>query len=358
MPEVWEETFAVLGEKLSDHLQLVRIDPTYKVRFADGSQLELTSNLGRMQTELEKVEKSGFTKFLAFMAEGSRHYKLSLEKFVGRNFYNIFEYFSPANLPLLFQLKALQKHYANTSRFFKDDRLRAAFTFQNMYLGLSPYDAPASYSLLQYTELAEGVWFPRGGMYQAIRSLAGIAEGLGVRFRYNAEVSRIDVAGTRATGVTLASGERLRADAVVANADLPYVYAQLLPDDGTAKRLAKKQYTSSALMFYWGVCPPGGGPADGGPHGGPVAADAAGPAGREQLEAGLSQLLHHNVFLADHQYRESFERIFRDHTLPDAPSFYVCAPARTDPGFAPPGGDSLMALVPVGHIDAADPGLG
>ena len=171
MPEVWEETYAALGERMADHLDLRRIDPTYTVHFDDGLRLQLTSNLGQMQTQLEKVEKTAFTGFLNYIAEGNKHYKLSLEKFVGRNFTNIFEYFSLGNLPLLFQLKALDKHYANASRFFKDERLKAAFTFQNMYLGLSPYDAPATYSLLQYTELAEGVWYPMGGMYRAIETL-------------------------------------------------------------------------------------------------------------------------------------------------------------------------------------------
>src|SRR5215216_6643323 len=191
MPEIWEETFGALGEKMSDHRELKRIDPTYKVYFDDGLQLELTSDIGDMQTQLEKVEKTAFSGFLHYIAEGSKHYRMSLEKFVGRNFYNIFEYFSLGNLPLLFQLKALKKHYANASRFFQDDRLKAAFTFQNMYLGLSPYDAPATYSLLQYTELAEGVWYPVGGMYAGIQALVKIAEKLGVKFIYNAPVKKM-----------------------------------------------------------------------------------------------------------------------------------------------------------------------
>jgi phytoene dehydrogenase-like protein len=93
----------------------------------------------------------------------------------------------------------------------------------------------------------------------------------------------------------------MAADIIVANADLPYVYENLLPDDGSARKLATSKYTSSALMFYWGV------------------------KGERSPE-----LLHHNVFLADHRYRESFERIFNDLTLPDEPSFYVNAPTRTD----------------------------
>jgi phytoene desaturase len=220
-------------------------------------------------------------------------------------------------------MKALVKHAANTATYFKDPRLQAAFSFQNMYLGLSPYDAPATFSLLQYTELGDGVWFPRGGMYRTIETLEKIAAGLGVRFRYGTPVAKINVAGNRATGVTLEDSITLSADVVVANADLPYVYSVLLPDDGSAARLYRKKFTSSALMFYWGV------------------------KGEKSPE-----LLHHNVFLADDEYKASFDRIFGDLSLPEKPSFYVNAPSRTDPSFAPHDGDSLMVLVPVGHMNA------
>lgn len=326
MPAVFAETYADLGERMEDHLDLIKLDPTYRVHFHDSTTLDLTADMMRMREQLEAIEPGSFAEFLRFISEGYRHYHVSLDRFVGRNFRSIFEYFSPANLPLIVQLKALNKHFANTSRYFRDQRLRAAFTFQNMYLGVSPYDALATYSLLQYTEMAEGVWFPRGGMYRVVESLAAIAEGLGVHFRYNTPAQQIIVDGSRATGVVLADGERLAADVVVANADLPYVYNSLLPNDGTAARLERKRYTSSALMFYWGVT-----------------------GGRDAV------LNHHNVFLADHQYRAAFERIFHDLTLPDDPSFYVCAPARTDPTMAPPDGDSLMVLVPIGHINEQSP---
>lgn len=326
MPEVWEETFSALGEKMSDHLDLRRIDPTYKVHFDDGLQLELTSNIGKMQTQLEAVDKTAFTGFLGYIAEGARHYKISLEKFVGRNFFNIFEYFSLTNLPLIFQLKALDKHYRNTGRFFKNDRLKAAFTFQNMYLGLSPYDAPATYSLLQYTELAEGVWYPMGGMYAAIEALTKIAEKLGVKFLYNAPVQSLNVQSSALNApsiksVTLQDGRELEADIFVGNADLPYIYDQLLPDRAEAKKLDEKLYTCSTIMFYWGV------------------------------DKQYPQIAHHNVFLAG-DYKASFDQIFKDHSLPAEPSFYVHAPARTDPAAAPEGQETLYVLVPVGHLDA------
>jgi phytoene desaturase len=320
MPEVWDETFTALGERMSDHLDLRRIDPTYKVRFDDGLQLELTSDIGKMQTQLEKVEKTAFTGFLEYITEGNKHYKISLEKFVGRNFYNIFEYFSLGNLPLLFQLKALMKHYANTGKYFKDEHLKAAFTFQNMYLGLSPYDAPATYSLLQYTELAEGVWYPMGGMYAGIQSLTAVAEKLGVKFIYNAPVKKLETNRNKILGVDLEDGRRYTSDIFVGNADLPYIYKELLPNKADAKKLEDKLYTCSTIMFYWGV------------------------------DKEYPQISHHNVFLGG-DYKASFDQIFKDHTLPDEPSFYVHAPARTDPAAAPKGKDTLYVLVPVGHLD-------
>lgn len=324
MPQVFAETYAALGERMEDHLDLIRIDPTYRVHFTDSTQLDLTGDMKHLQAQLEAIEPGSFAQALRFIGEGAEAMEVSLKQFVGRDFDSYLEYFSPANLPLIFKLKALTKHHANVSTFFKDDRLRRAFSFQNMYLGLSPYDAPATYSLLQYTELADGIHFPRGGMYRIIESLQKIDERLGVRFRFNAPVQAINVEGNRATGVTLERGEKLDANIIIANADLPYVYERLLPDDGSAEKLKHKKYTSSALMFYWGV------------------------------NKKYPQLLHHNMFLAG-DYKASFDRIFQDLTLPDEPSFYLCVPSRTDASFAPEGTDSIMALVPVGHLDDQKP---
>lgn len=319
MPEVFAETYAALGQRMDEQLDLRRIDPTYRIRFGDGQELTLTANLQQMQEQLEAIEPGSFGGFLRYMEEGHRHYKTSLTHFVGRNFYSMAQYFSPGNLPLLFSLKALKKHYSNVGNYFSHPRLKAAFTFQNMYLGLSPYDAPATYSLLQYTELADGVWFPMGGMYRVIETLEAIATRLGVRFLYNAPARHIETANGRATAVVLEDGRRLQADIVVANADLPYVYRELLRDEEAWHRLDQKKYTCSAITFYWGV------------------------------NRVYPQLQHHNVFLSD-AYRASFDRIFKEYSLPDDPSFYVHAPARTDPAAAPAGEDTLMVLVPTGHL--------
>jgi phytoene desaturase len=122
--------------------------------------------------------------------------------------------------------------------------------------------------------------------------------------------------------VTLENGEVLKADTVIANADLPYAYADLLPDDGSAARLSKLKYTSSTLMFYWGL------------------------SGERTPE-----LLHHNIFLADHEYQRSFHQIFNELSLPAEPSFYIHAPVRSVPNFAPANADGWMVLVPTGHME-------
>ena len=319
MPEVFAQTYEDLGERMADHLDLRRIDPTYHLHFQDGTTLLLSGDLHRLQTQLEAIEPGSFGGLLRYLVEGRRHYELSLERFVGRNFYTFFDEFNPANLPLLFQLKALVKHYDYIGNFFSDPKLKAAFTFQNMYLGLSPYEAPATYSLLQYTELADGVWFPVGGMYRIVESLVEIAEAHGATFVYDAPVEEIEVEDGRAVGVLLDSGERVAADVVIANADLPYVYDQLLPDEDLAERVMEKEFTCSAIMFYWGVT------------------------------ARYPELAHHNVFLSG-DYKASFDEIFKGHTLPEEPSFYIHVPNRTDPAAAPETGDTVMVLVPVGSM--------
>lgn len=242
MPELFEETYAALGARAADHLDLRRIDPTYTVRFDDGARITLTSDLNAMLPQLEAIEPGSFEGFARYLADGHVHYRGSLDAFVGRNFYSLLDYFSPGNLPLLFKLKALQKHYADASRHFKHAYLRAAFTFQDMYLGLSPYDALATYSLLQYTELAGGVYYPIGGLYRVIETLEHIARGLGVRFAYRAPVRQVVVDGRSATGVALEDGTRVEADTVIVNADLPYAYRCLLPDQREADRLDRLKY--------------------------------------------------------------------------------------------------------------------
>ncbi|HEX9037254.1 MAG TPA: phytoene desaturase family protein [Ktedonobacterales bacterium] len=320
MPHVYEEEFAALGVSLRDRLELRRVDPTYHLVFDDGSQLALTSDLERMYAQLEAIEPGSFQGFLRYLSEGVRHYDLAMERLVERDFRNASDFFAFSNAPLLFSLKPLSRHYQHMAQYFKEPRLKAAFTFQDVYMGLSPFEAPSTFSMMASTELAHGVWYPMGGMYTVVEALMDIARAAGVDFLFHAPVARIDVAHERARGVTLADGRQLEADVVVANADLPYVYERLLPDGAAASQLARKQFSCSAISFFWGV---------------------------DKTYPGLEP---HTLFLAD-AYQENFDRISSLRELPDNPSLYVHAPARLDPAAAPPDQDTLIAVVPVGHLD-------
>ena len=320
MPLVYESEFAALGVSLHDMLDLQRVDPTYHLFFDDGSRLALTSDMKQMQEQMEQFEPGSFSGLLRYLDEGHRHYHVAMERLVSRDFRTASEFFSLRNVSLLWHIKPLAKHYDHMSAYFDDPRLKAAFTFQDVYMGLSPFDAPATFSLMPYSELAHGVWYPKGGMYQVVKALMTIARDAGVEFEMETAVSQIKVNGAAAQGVVLQDGRFLQADAVIANADLPYVYQHLLPPNGMAKRLNRKKYSCSTISFFWGV------------------------------DKTYPSLAPHSLFLAD-DYRGNFDSIINDLALPNDPSLYIHLPTRLDPSLAPPEQDSIIAIVPVGHMD-------
>ena len=319
MPLLYEAEFHALGASLREQLDLQRVDPTYQLVFDNGSHLLLTSDMQSMQEQLESFEPGSFHGLLRYLHEGERHYRLTLDKLVNCDFRRATDFFNPRSVALLFQLKPLISHYRHMSAYFDDPRLKSAFTFQDMYTGASPFEAPATYSMMPYTELAHGVWYPKGGMYRIVESLFELARAAGVEFIFDTAVERIDTNKTWAHGVLLPDGTRLEADVVLANADLPYVYQNLLTQDGKGAKLSQKRFSCSAISFFWGM-------------------DKAYP-----------ELAAHTLFLAD-DYRESFERIERDLSLPQNPNLYIHAPARLDSSMAPGGGDTITAIIPVGHL--------
>lgn len=322
MPLVYQAEFAALGASMPDLLDLQRVDPTYHLVFDDHSRLALTSDMKHMQEQLEDIEPGSFRGLLRYLDEGYRHYHLAMERLVNRDFRKATDFFSLNNMPLLFHLKPLIKHYDNMSRYFSHPRLKAAFTFQDVYMGLSPFEAPATFSMMPYTEMAHGVWYPKGGLYRIVEVLVDMARAAGVAFAFGTAVAEIMVKGSSVTGVVLEDGRCLQAEAVVANADLPYVYQNLLPSDRVGQQMRRKRYSCSVISFFWGVDKP------------------------------YPELPPHTLFLAD-DYRGNFDSIIKGLTLPQTPSLYIHAPARLDASMAPPGEETLIAIVPVAHLDEA-----
>jgi phytoene desaturase len=320
MPGLYELEFAALGVRLRERLALRRVDPTYHLHYDDGTHLDLTSDLERMRAQLEAIEPGSFGPFLRYLEEGGRHYALAIEGLVRCNFRSLAEFLTPSNLLLFLRVHALRNHYSRLGGFFHTERLKNSLSFQDMYMGISPFDAMAIFSMMQYAELAEGVWYPEGGMTRITDAIYELTVERGAEVRFETPVTQIEIQETRATGVRLADGSSLPADIVLANADLPYVYAELLPDAGPVRRLERKTYSCSTISFLWGV-------------------DRVVP----ELDA-------HTLFLSD-DYRANFDDILGRKTISANSSVYVHAPVRLDSHMAPAGTDTLLAIVPVGHID-------
>ena len=285
MPLLYEQEFRGLGVEMRDVVDLQRVDPTYHLVFDDGSRLNLTSDMKRMYDQLEGIERGAFDGLLRYMDEGYRHYQLGTEKLVYRDFRSFSDFFNFENLPLIYQVKPLVNHHDNMATYFDSERLKAAFTFQDVYMGLSPFEAPATFSMMAYTELAHGVWYPRGGMYSLIEALVTMARAAGVTFVLETQVECIQTEGERVRGVVLEGGRALAADVVLANADLPYVYQNLLPPDEEAAKFDDMRFSCSTISFFWGI------------------------------DKVYDQLAPHMLFLAD-DYRANFKSIIDDLALP------------------------------------------
>ena len=320
MPEVYRDMLRSLGMNLENDFRTKPLKDVYRLWFDDGTSLAFTTDKRRMEEQLESIEPGSFAKADKYVRSGYRLYNIAFEKLLGRNFTRFFQFFNLSNVVLLARLKVYMSHYRYTARFFKSGHLRMAYTFQNIYVGQSPFTAPALFSMIPAAELTEGSVFPVGGMYSVADRLMEEARKLGVTFHFASPVSHIKVDRMRATGVIFSDGSEASADIIVANADLPYVYRELLPASCKSRRIERMKYSCSALILHWA------------------------------LDKQYPQLDHHTTFLSD-RFREGLDKIFRDKTMGDDPCFYIHAPARTDPSAAPAGCDTLSVAVGVGHVD-------
>ena len=319
MPGIYKEAFALLGKDMFEEMELYRVDPIYKVKFRNQKQVLFGSDMAHMQKQFEELEKGSYDRFLKLMSQGFHIYDRSMGM-INRNYFSPFD-ISLLKYPfLLYKYKAFHNHYRFISKYFRSEELRALFTFQNLYLGQNPFSSSGMYSFLPFMELSDGVYLPKGGMHKVAESLLSIAREHGVRLVLNAPVLRIDVEGKSATGVTLKDGSFHPADLVVANADLPYVYRELLPPGRKSKQLHRKKYSCAAIVFHWGV-------------------DKVYP-----------QLGQHTVFVSD-KHRESCETIFKENGFANEPSIYVHSPVRSDKSAAPDKQDSITAIVHTGNLE-------
>jgi len=321
MPSIYRDVFASLGLDMDKELETTSLEPLYKLFFSDGTDFEYTRDAGKMKLQLEAIEPGSFDQYERYVKEGYAFFNLSMNGLLGKNFYHVFQFINLKSILLLIKLKTWIKHTNYIKRFFRDASLQKAFTFQNIYVGQNPYKQPAFFSMLSGAEISEGALFPKGGMHRIVEKLLATATGLGVQFHYKTAVTKIVVNGNKTEGIQFDDGSLIKADVVIANADLPYVYNQLLPESRMSGRLKKKEYSCSAIVFHWGV-------------------DKIYP-----------QLEHHSIFLNE-PYHEGMKKIFNEKSLSANPSFYVHAPVRTDKSAAPENQDTLSIIVPAPCLDA------
>jgi phytoene desaturase len=320
MPGIYHEIFDSLGITLEEGTDVIPLENLYTIHFDDSTELSFTTDRERMKQQLEKIEPGSFEKSEKYISAGYKIFRMGMDKLIGRNFYHLFQLVNFRNIGLLIKLKIFISNWKYAKKFFRHPHLMMAFTFQNIYVGQSPFNSPALFSMVPAAEIKEGSFFVRGGMFGIVRKLIFAAESMGVCFHFNTPVTEIKIDNKKARGILLENGTSINADIVIANADLPYVYRELLSDKRKTQHLNRLKYSCSAVCLHWG------------------------------LDKVYPQLDHHNVFISD-GFKEGLDKIFIDKTIGDMPSFYVHAPVRTDPDAAPNGHDTLSFIVATGHID-------
>jgi phytoene desaturase len=325
MKDTFEETYRAIGQDIDKRIQFKQLEPNYRVYYHDGTHIDLYSNMAKLAREVEKVQPSASHRLFRFLGESAKKYELGMS-FVDRNFDHISDIANPIAGLRLLQTRAHQNLYNQVASFFdQNDKLSKAFSFHSMFLGLSPFDALAMYSLITYADLALGMWYPIGGIYSLIEDMLDLADEMDVLVRTNSPVEEICIQGGRVHGVRLASGEQVNADLVISNADLPYTYRELIDPhyrrNYSNQRLNRMQYACSGYLLYLGV------------------------------DKTFSHLRHQSLYFAK-DYKANLDAIFANKTLPTEPSFHLNVPTVSDPSLAPPGHSLIYVLAPMPNLEA------
>lgn len=318
MPDLIEEALGAVGENLTDWLDLTPLDPAYRAHYPDGSTLDVSTDSARMAAEISRVcgprEADGYLRFVDY---ARRLWQLERADFIEKNFDAPTDLLT-GNLVRLLLAGGFRRLQTKIDQFFRDPRTRRIFSFQAMYAGLAPHDALALYAVIAYLDSVAGVYYPRGGIHAVPRALAGAAEKNGVQIRYGVTATRVETANGRATAVVTSDGDRVPADVVVLNPDLPVAYRDLLPPR-PARRL---RYSPSCVVLHLGST------------------------------AGYQRIAHHNIHFG-RSWRGTFRELIDRGELMTDPSLLVTNPSRTDPGVAPADRHTYYVLAPVPNLNKA-----
>jgi phytoene desaturase len=320
-PSSLEELFALSGRKLSDYVEMLPVDPFYRLLWEDGVVFDYVNDqaeLDRQIQALNPADVEGYRRFLAYSQEVFEEGYLKLGHVA---------FLDPGSMlkaaPRLMQLQAWRSVHSMVAKFVKDPHLRQALSFHTLLVGGNPFASSSIYALIHALERRWGVWFPRGGTGALVEGLARLFRDMGGELRLDTPVERIMTAGDRVTGVRLQRGETLEADLVVSNADVMHTYAQLLKGDPRGEKmrrsLARRRFSMSLFVVYFG------------------------------LEGRNDHMRHHTILFGP-KYKALVDAICGAKPLREDFSIYLHSPSVTDASLAPDGCSTHYALVPVPNL--------
>jgi len=330
MPEVLQSIFTDAGRDLSNYLTLKKLEPGYRIAFADGKEFLMTDDTEKLARQIHDFASDADPAFYRYRQDVKDKFEFSRASFIERNFDSVFDLFTLKSLHSAIKIKPFGSAYGHAYSYFKNHYLAAAFSCQTLYLGDSPFRVPSLYNLLGYLEFTHGVYYPEGGIGRIPEALRDLFLDLGGTIQYGAEVASVAVENGCVTGVRLVDGALELADVVVSNRDIGASYKfHVAPADRKSmpdSKIDKLRYGQSCAMFYLG------------------------------LNKKVEGLMHHNILLSS-DFKKSCHQIFEEGVLPDDPLLYVCSPTKTDPSLAPKGKDIvyILALAPnlKGKVDWA-----
>lgn len=323
-PACLEELFALSGRKLSDYLELMSVDPFYRLCWEDGDTFDYVNNQAELDRQIaarNPADVAGYQRFLKYSEE------LFQEGYVKLGHVPFLDFKSMISAaPQLMKLQAWRSVYAKVCGFVQDEHLRQALSFHTLLVGGSPFATSSIYALIHALERRGGVWFPRGGTGELINALARLFQDLGGQLRLSSPVRQITTRNGRTTGVVTDAGPEAF-DAVASNADIVHTYEHLLKDDPRGRQAAtsvkRKRFSPSLFVVHFG------------------------------LKNAQPQLRHHTICFG-HRYKGLIDEIYTKNNLANDFSLYLHSPCATDPGMAPPGGSTHYVLSPVPHMGTAD----
>ena len=318
MPEVFEKYFNRFGKTAANYYDLKRLDPSYQIFFGKDDVMEVPAGQEALEAMFERYEPGSAIKLRKFLSEAAYKYQVGMDEFVFKPSNSIFEFADLRILKSLFKLQMFTSVSKHIRSLFKNPKLIELLEFPVLFLGATPENTPALYSLMNYADMVGGTWYPMGGMHKIVEGMVSLAKEKGVDFELGQEVKQIYVPNGHATKIMTEQGE-WPIDVVVGGADYHHVEQRLLPE---RSRKYNQQYwerrtmAPSSLLFYLGV------------------------------NKRLKNLLHHNLFF-DQDFTQHAIEIYEDPKWPSKPLFYVCMPSHTDPNVAPDGHENVFLLMPV-----------